>query len=265
MRGGAPYAALAIIVCLALALAVILGTITKPEALSSVRALGEFVLYNTFNVFNKRWWAGSPEAVTAILWDYRGLDTVFETIVLYAAVAGCVVLGYTSLLGRPEGTGSRREGLTVVVKAASKILFALILITSINVALHGYVTPGGGFAGGSTFAIAPLLIIAAYSTKKIVSMGFKFLNSSVIRSLGLVLLAVVVLSPLIYYGFTLQNQPKPGSGFPGYPAFLGPLFLGGSLLYLNVAEFLVVGMEFVLVFLAIHFIDKLSERGGNRC
>jgi len=257
----APYVALAVVGCIALTLTVILGTFTSPITLSKVRALGEFILYNTFNVFDRRWWAGSPEAVTAVLWDYRGLDTVFETTVLYAAVAGCVVLGYTSLVSKvskaKEARGEAKEGLTVIVKAASKILFALILITSINVALHGYVTPGGGFAGGSTFAIAPLLIIAAYSTKKVASMGFKFLNSTLLRSAALIFLALIVLLPLMYYGFILQNQPKPSSGFPGYPAFLGPLFLGGSLLYLNVAEFLVVGMEFVMVFLLLHFIDKL--------
>ncbi len=259
----ASYIALAVVGCAALTLVAVLGTFASPNTLSRVRALGEFILYNTFNVFSKRWWAGSPEAVTAVLWDYRGLDTIFETTVLYAAVAGCVVLGYTSLLKRGRGRDEAGGGLTVVVKAATKILFALILITSVNVALHGYITPGGGFAGGSTFAIAPLLVIAAYSTEKVVRMGFRFLSSAVMRSAGLLALALVVLSPLIYYGFVLQNQLKPNSGFPGYPAFLGPLFLGGSLLYLNFAEFLVVGMEFVLVFLAFHFMDKLMGGEGS--
>jgi len=260
----APYVALAVVGCTALALAVLLGTFASPNTISEVRALGKFILYNSFNIFCRRWWAGSPEAVTAVLWDYRGLDTVFETTVLYAAVAGCVALGYTNLLKRKNVEElKKREGLTVVVKAASKILFTLILITSVNIALHGYITPGGGFAGGSTFAIAPLLMIAAYSTKRIMSMGFKFLNSATLRSLGLLALALVVLSPLIYYGFVLQNQFKPYSKFPGYPAFLGPLFLGGSLLYLNVAEFLVVGMEFVMVFIVLYFMDKFMERGEN--
>jgi len=261
------YAILALIACAASVALVVLGVFGSPETLGSIRELGRFVLLSTFNVFSKRWWAGSPEAVTAVLWDYRGIDTVFETTVLYAAIAGCVALGYAGLRkpaseGRKEGRGLG-EGLTLVVRAATKILFALILITSLNVALHGYITPGGGFAGGSTFAIAPLLIIAAYSTNAMVRRGFSFLRSSALRSAGLVGLALVVLTPLLYYGFVLQNQAKPGSPFPGYPAFLGPLFLGGSLIYLNLAEFLVVGMEFIMVFILFHVLDRVLGGGGH--
>ncbi len=262
MRGRVAYAAVAALVCASLVLALTLGALGGPKKLGCVRALGEFILYNTFNIFNRRWWAGSPEAVTATLWDYRGIDTVFETTVLYAAIAGCVALGYVRQAPKKGGRGGG-EGLTVVVKAASKILFALILITSLNVALHGYVTPGGGFAGGSTFAIAPLLVIAAYSTRKILSLGFRFVRAAALRSLGLVVLGLVVLAPLLYYGFVLQNQAKPGTGFPGYPAFLGPLFLGGSLLYLNLAEFLIVGMEFVLAFIVFYLIDAVEAKWGG--
>ncbi len=258
----AGYAALAIAACVAAVAGILLGVFSTPSTLPHIRALGRFILYSTFNVFMKGWWAGSPEAVTATLWDYRGIDTVFETTVLYVAVAGCVALAYAGLRRGEDLREGPDEGggLTVVVKAATKILFALILLTSLNVALHGYITPGGGFAGGSTFAIAPLLIIAAYSTNAIISRGFKFRRSAVLRSLGLLGLAAVILTPLAYYGYVLQNQVKAASSFPGYPAFLGPIFLGGSLICLNMAEFLVVGMEYVLVFIAFYFLDKVLRR-----
>jgi len=249
----------------AAAMAGILAWVFGPPATyGRVRPLGEFILYSTFDLFRKAFWAGSPEAVTATVWDYRGLDTVFETTVLYAAIAGCAALAYVEVRGGFKGVGAGvtaagGEGLTVVVKAASKILFALILITSLNIALHGYITPGGGFAGGSTFAVAPLVLLAAYSLNALVRAGLTLPRSSVLRSLGLVVLAAVVLAPLAYYGFALQNQPKPGSGFPGYPVFAGPLFLGGSLLYLNLSEFLVVGMEFVMVFTLFTLLDKAFE------
>ncbi len=263
MRGRAAYAVVVAASCALAVTALLLNVFGAPPMLARVRALGQYILANTFNIFHKAFWAGSPEAVTATLWDYRGLDTVFETTVLYAAIIGCAVLGYVGLKGLRVEDVLRGEGLTLIVKAASKILFALILITSVNLALHGYITPGGGFAGGSTFAIAPLIIVAAFSTQALIRRGFKLVKSAMIRSAGLAFLAFIVLAPLAYYGFILQNQFKHAARFPGYPAFLGPLFLGGSLLYLNIGEFLIVGMEFVMVFILFTLID-LAFKGVGR-
>ncbi|RLF06883.1 MAG: hypothetical protein DRJ60_03885, partial [Thermoprotei archaeon] len=35
---------------------------------TEIRPLAKFYLENCFNVFNKTWWAASPEAVTSMLW-----------------------------------------------------------------------------------------------------------------------------------------------------------------------------------------------------
>ena len=55
-----------------------------------LRNLASFYLQNTENISNKYVWAASPEAVTAIVWDYRGFDTLFETSVFFLAIIACI-------------------------------------------------------------------------------------------------------------------------------------------------------------------------------
>ena len=126
----------------------VLGGSPKPV----IRELGQFYIDNTYNV--GKWWSGSPETVTAILWDYRGLDTIFETTVLYIAIIGCMVLAYKPLANILKKYEKEKHGLTLIVKTTVKIIIVLIAIVSINLALRGYISPGGGFAGGSAYALS---------------------------------------------------------------------------------------------------------------
>ncbi len=259
MRRGISRSSL-VIVSLALALSLILvyfgamgGLGGHPSA--SIVGIGQFIVNNTYNVFNRTYWAGSPEAVTSIIWDYRGFDTIFETTVLFAAVMAALLLVPGGIRGRIQGP-RRDEGLTLIVKTASKIISCIVVVLALNLALRGYISPGGGFAGGSSYAIAPLLLIAGLSVFYLVRLGYRLSRAIGLRTLGLVGLVVVSSLPLLYMGYIIQNQAKPGSMFPGYPVFLGPLYLGGSLIYMNVFEFLVVSMEFIIIFIAMFLLDR---------
>lgn len=217
-----------------------------------IRALGQFYLNNTYNIYNKTWWSGSPEVITAILWDYRGLDTVFEITVLYIAVIGCAVLAYKPLINFAKiKKYSEEYGLTLIVKTSVKIVMVLIALVAVNLALRGYISPGGGFAGGVAYAIAPLIIIAAYSIYYLLSMGFSLIKSSILRSIGLTVIIIVALLPLIYEGFILQNQLKTYALFPGYPINVGIFYIGGMLIFMNTAQFIIVSMEFIMVLILI--------------
>src|SRR5512136_2629149 len=57
---------------------------------TDLRKLAEFYANNTLNINDKYLWSASPEAVTAIVWDYRGFDTLFETSVFFLAIIACV-------------------------------------------------------------------------------------------------------------------------------------------------------------------------------
>lgn len=224
-----------------------------------INGLGQFFLNNTYNVFNKTFWAGSPEAVTSILWDYRGFDTIFETTVLFISIGGALVLAYKRINWDKIIIPLSDKGLTLIVKTSVKIISAIVLLLAINLALRGYISPGGGFAGGSAYSIAPLLLIAGLSVYYVVRIGYKLGRMINIRTLGLIGLSTVSLIPLLWFGYILQNQYKASAGFPGYPVYVGPLYLGGSLIYLNVSEFLIVSTEFIIVFLAMFILLKSTE------
>lgn len=103
----------------------------------------------------------SPNLVTAVLADYRGFDTLFETCVLF--LSGVVVC---MTLLPPKGTaGTRtpaaRKNLRAENKSAFDLAFRLVIpvlvIYAVYVLLHGEISLGGGFQAGALLACAYLL------------------------------------------------------------------------------------------------------------
>jgi multicomponent Na+:H+ antiporter subunit B len=106
------------------------------------------------------------DVVTAVNFDYRGVDTMGEEFIFFAAVAGVVLLlgaqadespGHVedAATGRwvpPTSDAVRVLGLALV---GPTVLFALYVIA------HGHLTPGGGFQGGVVLATAVLLVYLA--------------------------------------------------------------------------------------------------------
>lgn len=277
-RMKAAVKACALVAFVALLTSVLLGATAYTPSLA-LRPLAEFYLSNCLNPYNKALWAASPEAVTAMLWDYRGLDTVFETSVFFLAIVGSAALfrfadaALPSFGPRPRE--QRDEGLSVIVRVVTRIAFVLIVALSISIALHGHETPGGGFQAGSILAVAPLLAIAAFSRRFVEGLGLTRSSCRAIMAVGLISIAIIPLlplstTPLGYVGVCIiQNQPKPWlppPHFPGYPVQLGPLWLSGSLMPFDVAEYLTVAFGFTLLFVLLSlpedFYRRILRRGS---
>ncbi|RLG81126.1 MAG: sodium:proton antiporter [Thermoprotei archaeon] len=225
---------------------------------TDVRSIAEFYLRSTYNVFNKTYWAASPEAVNAILWDYRGLDTVYETTVLFIALLGCLVLA-TKLSSEFMEVG---EWLTIIARTGVKLIIMFIAIIALILAFKGYVTPGGGFQGGSAFAIIPLLILAAFSCKYLENLGYRVNKAEALRSLGLLAIAAIAVLPFIFLSaYFLQNQPKPWIPI-GIPHVITFIYTGGTILFYNLAELVVVSMEFTAIFIVLTLL-RGEEHGGH--
>ncbi|ALM75278.1 MnhB domain-containing protein [Thermococcus barophilus] len=220
---------------------------------TELRPLGEFYLENSyFGDYS----AKSPEVVTSILWDYRGVDTLFETSVFFLAIIGSLTLFRLNKKQEKEAKQKTEEfsgGLTLVIKSVTKIIVAMILAVSASIALHGHLTPGGGFQGGSALAVAPLLIIAAYSKYALEEHGLDKTRALILRSIGLLGIALIALVPILSGGFIMQNQPV-------FPAELGGQLVGGSLIYYNFFEFLAVGAGFTAVFLLLAIPEKVFKK-----
>lgn len=99
---------------------------------------------------------GAANLVTSVVLAYRGIDTLGELSILFAAAAGVgLILGMAKRTGqRPDPEGG------FILLAAADLLFPLLTIVGLYIVLHGHLTPGGGFQGGVILAAAfflPLL------------------------------------------------------------------------------------------------------------
>ncbi|MEM0000621.1 MAG: Na(+)/H(+) antiporter subunit B [Desulfurococcaceae archaeon] len=219
-----------------------------------VRSLAKIYLNTTFNT-NFALSPLSPEAVTAIVWDYRGLDTLFETSVMFLAIVGALMI-FRGLGERVPGPGSGGGGLSLIVKTVTRLTTIMIVAVGISIAFHGHLTPGGGFQGGATIAVAPMLMIIAFSVH-FLAQRVPVKRAVLLRSAGLAAIAVTTYLVLLValtrggYAYIFQNQPKVGAPY-GIPSYVGDAtVLGGTLLLFNVAEMFAVAFGFVALLILI--------------
>lgn len=99
--------------------------------------------------------------VTAVLADYRGFDTLYETCVMF--LSGITALG---ILSTKEKTKKENKIDVIdetnvfggmVMDAAFRLVVPIILIYAIYVLIHGEISLGGGFQAGALLACAYLL------------------------------------------------------------------------------------------------------------
>jgi len=101
--------------------------------------------------------------VSAVNFDFRGLDTLWEEFMLLCAVTGAVTL-LRGLRGEDRGAKAvRLSGRPLICRAESTIFVArvfapLVLLFGLYMVLHATVTPGGGFQGGVVIASGLLLV-----------------------------------------------------------------------------------------------------------
>ncbi len=128
-----------------------------------------------------------PNVVTAVLADYRGYDTMFETAVVFTAGIACLALLRLFSRRRPDEVQYRhlatgvvvtvRGGKTgptrsryferidsewtphdLIIKTACRLLIPFIQLFALYVIAHGHYSPGGGFQGGVILGASVILI-----------------------------------------------------------------------------------------------------------
>jgi multicomponent Na+:H+ antiporter subunit B len=95
-------------------------------------------------------------AVTAVVFDYRGFDTMGEELILFSAASAVALLlreiKERDTLDVVDAVRSDALNGVGVLAAVATLLLALYVVS------HGFVSPGGGFQGGVVVAASFLLV-----------------------------------------------------------------------------------------------------------
>lgn len=98
-------------------------------------------------------------AVTAVVFDYRGFDTMGEELILFSAASAVALLLRDT---REHHTKEIVDAIRSDAVAGLGVIAAIAtLLIALYVVAHGFLTPGGGFQGGVVIAAAFALVFLA--------------------------------------------------------------------------------------------------------
>jgi multicomponent Na+:H+ antiporter subunit B len=100
----------------------------------------------------------ATNVVTAIVFDYRGFDTMGEEFILFASVVGVVLLLRDM---REPSTGQDDPVTSDAIRLFGILMVGVVLVVGLWLAAFGLVTPGGGFQGGVAIAGAIVTVFLA--------------------------------------------------------------------------------------------------------
>jgi multicomponent Na+:H+ antiporter subunit B len=135
-----------------------------------------------------------PNVVTAVLADYRGYDTMFETIVIFSAGVACIFLlrvfrrkeeAHRMYRHIPTGITLRVKGERelpsdsqdferidlmwvphdLIVRTSCRLIIPFIQIFALYVIAHGHHSPGGGFQGGVILGASIILYALSHDLR----------------------------------------------------------------------------------------------------
>lgn len=148
-----------------------------------------------------------PNIVTAVLADYRGYDTMFETIVIFAAGVACLFLlrifrrietetqlyrhiptGITLRIAKgvePPRESKEFERIDLmwvpydlIIKTSARLIVPFSQLFALYVIAHGHHSPGGGFQGGVILGASIILFAISHNLRssfKLISEKFAVL------------------------------------------------------------------------------------------
>ncbi|HEX3512193.1 MAG TPA: MnhB domain-containing protein [Solirubrobacteraceae bacterium] len=227
-------------------------------ALTGLPAFGEFngayaILINHVVVPQRH----ATDAVTAVNFDYRALDTMGEEFILFTSVVGLAVL-LREQRGEHEHPSDRTarehrfQGASYALRALTLVFVGPVVVLALYLDSHGALTPGGGFQGGVVGAAALLMVFlgGSYLTMRRLSPHalVELAESSGAAGYALVGLGGVVFAGVFFKNFLPYGTP-------------GELLSAGTIPLSSMAVGLEVTGAFILLW--SEFLDQaLVVRGS---
>jgi multicomponent Na+:H+ antiporter subunit B len=203
-----------------------------------------------------------PNIVSAVLADYRGFDTMLETVVVFCAGVAIIFLLRIPLRERKQGRALRaleespysnkigpvRRDL--ILTTTCRIIFPIVQLFGFYVVAHGHHSPGGGFQGGVILGASYILLAIAFNLRTALS----WLSAE-----SHILLAT--LGVCIFVGTGLLCLLLGGT-FLDYSALSGVLPGEGPSVRSLVILIVEIGVAFTVTSVMFSLFVDLSSRGG---
>lgn len=192
----------------------------------------------------------ATDYVTALNFDLRAFDTLGEEFILFASVTGVALL--FRHIRQQEGREPTHElgehrfrGASDSLRALSLVLVTLITAFGIYLALHGALTPGGGFQAGVVLAAGPVAVALAgrYLTLHRVVPDWAL---EALESIGASAYTLIGIGGLIFSGVFFRNFLPYGTP--------GQLLSAGTMPLASIAVGLEVTGALLLIF--TEFLDQ---------
>jgi multicomponent Na+:H+ antiporter subunit B len=182
--------------------------------------------------------------VTAVVFDYRGFDTLGEELILFTAAIAVALLARDV---REPQTRSKRDAVVGDAwRAVGLAAVGPVVVLGFYVVAHGTITPGGGFQGGVVLMAGVALIYLAGEYRAFLDLSPTRLVDFV-EGAGAAAFVATGLAAIALGGEYLHNFLPFGTG--------GTLASGGSMVILSVATALEVAAALVL--LLHEFLEEL--------
>jgi multicomponent Na+:H+ antiporter subunit B len=158
----------------------------------------------------------TSNAVTSVLADYRGYDTLLETTVILTAGLACWLL----LAPRRRDVAVIESHGSVVVQTFVRILIPLVQIFAFYVLLFGHDGPGGGFQAGVMLGASYLLLALAFGREELARrvnepVCLALAATGVIIYLGTGLMSMALGGHLLDYGVLRVGESVPRARYFG--------------------------------------------------
>ena len=185
----------------------------------------------------------ATNVVASVTFDYRGVDTLGEEFILFAAVIGVAILLRAQRDEREEppdedAADRRAPGASNAVRVLGLALVGPVVLFGVYVVTHGHLTPGGGFQGGVVLATGALLVYLSgeYVTLRRVSPEILLDSAESVGAAGYVLVGLLGVAA----GATFLANVLP----LGQP---GALLSAGTIPLINLTVGLEVAGGFILL------------------
>ncbi len=226
--------------------AVVLITFYKLEVIPGVSYIYSLIAPNI-----------TPNAVGSIIFDFRGYDTLGETLILITAVITVGVVFGRGAFVKEELRELRHVTPTPIQSVFGTPVVLILMVFGLLLIFGGHITPGGGFQGGSVMATAFFISIIIYGLKEEnpYEYGHGFLIG--METLGALLFLLIGVAGVAVSGYYLYNVGANiwGQGFLAFLKYADPTN-AGIIPYLNVA----VGLEvFGSLSIAFVFLAEAKE------